>query len=106
MKVFLSILVLVCLGWAQAQTPASNSAQSASQASPESSASDRAPMDKEGLQNAAQAKSILDQAIQALGGQAYLAIRDRESQGRGYGFHSGRPTGAGAGVWRSWGLSD
>jgi len=63
-------------------------------------------MDKEGLQNAAQAKSILDQAIQALGGQAYLAIRDRESQGRGYGFHSGRPTGAGGVFWSFWEFPD
>ena len=55
--------------------------------------SDKTPVDKEALQNAARAKEIIEQGIEALGGQTYLTIRDRESQGRGYGFHSGRPTG-------------
>jgi len=47
----------------------------------------------------AKAKSIIDQGIEALGGQVYLAVRDREFQGRGYGFHHGRPTGAGGVFW-------
>ena len=37
-------------------------------------------------QNAHKAKSIIEAGIQALGGQTYLTIRDREQQGRGYGF--------------------
>jgi len=63
-------------------------------------------MDKDALDNAAKAKSIIDEGIKALGGQAYLTIRDRETQGRGYGFHSGRPTGAGGLFWSFWEFPD
>lgn len=49
--------------------------------------------------NARKAKAILEQAIQALGGQNYLNLRDREQQGRIYGFHHGRATGAGGVFW-------
>jgi len=54
----------------------------------------------------AKAKAIVEQGIQALGGQAYLAIRDREQQGRGYGFHHGRPTGSGGLFWSFWQFPD
>jgi len=50
-------------------------------------------------ENARKAKAIVDQALQALGGQTYLTIRDREQQGRGYGFHHGQPTGGGGVFW-------
>jgi hypothetical protein len=56
-------------------------------------------MDKEAQQNAAKAKAIIEQGIQALGGDAYLNIRDREQQGRGYGFHAGRASGGGNVFW-------
>ena len=49
--------------------------------------------------NANKAKAVLNQAIQALGGQAYLTIRDREQQGKTYGFHHGRASGAGTVFW-------
>src|SRR5262249_17848334 len=48
-----------------------------------------------GQDNAVQARKIIDQAIQALGGQAYLNIKDITSEGRTYSFHLGRPTSAG-----------
>jgi hypothetical protein len=51
-------------------------------------------------ENARKARALLEQAIQALGGQAYLNIRDLQQQGRTYGFHHGRPTGTGALFWR------
>jgi len=54
------------------------------------------PADQE---NADKAKAILERGIQALGGQAYLTIRDREQQGRIYGFHHGRASGAGGLFW-------
>jgi hypothetical protein len=41
----------------------------------------------------------VEQAIEALGGQTYLTIRDREQQGRGYSFHHGTPNGTGAVFW-------
>jgi hypothetical protein len=53
-------------------------------------------------ENARKAKALIDQMIAALGGQAYLSAQDRREQGRTYGFHSGRPTGAGALYWRYW----
>jgi hypothetical protein len=51
------------------------------------------------LENARKAKTLIDQAIQALGGQAYLTIRDRELTGRTFGFHHGRSSGNGIEFW-------
>lgn len=56
-------------------------------------------MDKEAQQNATKAKAIVEQGIQALGGEAYLNIRDREQQGRGFAFHAGRSSGNGNLFW-------
>jgi hypothetical protein len=112
MKQFLPILVLVCSAWSQAggdprpatsQTsePASTesaSPQSGSQAASTAPASS-APAVPADQENARKAKAILEQAIQALGGQNYLNLRNREQQGRIYGFHHGRPTGAGGLFW-------
>jgi hypothetical protein len=50
-------------------------------------------------ENGKKAKGLVEQAIQALGGQTYLTIRDREQQGRGFAFHHGRPSGTGAVFW-------
>jgi hypothetical protein len=51
-------------------------------------------------ENARQARVLLDQAIQALGGQTYLNIHDVEQQGRTYTFYHGRPTSNGVLFWR------
>jgi len=51
-------------------------------------------------QNAQKAKALLEQAIQSLGGQAYLGIRDLQMTGRGYSFFHGRPTSNGVKFWR------
>jgi hypothetical protein len=45
--------------------------------------------------NAKKARGILDQSIKALGGDAYLNIKDMEQHGRGYGFSQNAPTGIG-----------
>ena len=45
--------------------------------------------------NAQQARQILDQCIKALGGDAYLNIRDMKQIGRGYGFHNNASIGVG-----------
>ena len=50
-------------------------------------------------ENARKAKALVDQAIQALGGDAYLTIRDRELSGRTFGFHHGRSSGNGVEFW-------
>jgi hypothetical protein len=95
MKQFLPILVLVCAAWSQAgEPPRAAAAQAPSQAAPSTAP---VPPDQE---NALKAKAVLDQGIQALGGQAYLTIRDREEQGKIYGFHHGRASGAGGPFWR------
>jgi hypothetical protein len=51
-------------------------------------------------ENARKARALLDQAIQALGGEAYLNIRDTEEEGRTYSFHHGEPTSNGVLFWR------
>jgi len=55
------------------------------------------PADQE---NARKARALLDQAVQALGGQAFLTIHDMEQEGRTYSFHHGRPTSNGVVFWR------
>jgi hypothetical protein len=76
-----------------ATAPASsqNPASSASQTSP------AIPVDEAG---ARKAKALLDQAIQALGGQAYLDVHNMEQSGRTYSFYHGRPTSNGVLFWR------
>ena len=95
MKQLFSILVLVCLVWPQAWGELRNAAPPQSSGQLANSAP-AIPADQE---NSRKAKAILDQAIQALGGQAYLTIRDREEQGRGYAFHHGRESGGGTVFW-------
>lgn len=98
MKQFLPILVLVCSVWCGAwEEPRNGGDQASPQASSE--ASRTTPAISPDQENAHKAKSAIDQAITALGGQTYLTIRDREQQGRGYGFHHGRPSGGGGVFW-------
>jgi hypothetical protein len=100
MKQFSPILLLVCsslvYGRELSQNPPSTVPPGQAAAAP---ASSKIVLDKEAAQNADKAKSIIQQGIQALGGDTYLTIRDREQQGRIYGFHSGRPTGSGGVFW-------
>ena len=51
-------------------------------------------------ENSAKAKALLNQAIQALGGDAYLNLTDMTQQGRSYSFHRGEATSAGLLFWR------
>ena len=77
----------VFFAWGQPQ----NGTAPAPPASPEPAKS--APAISPAQENARKAKGLIDQAIQALGGQTYLTIRDREQQGRGYSFHHGQSNG-------------
>jgi hypothetical protein len=106
MKRFLPILVLVCAAashaWERAQNvapPASPQASSQSSTPASSQAAPAAPAIPMDQENARKAKALVDQAIQALGGDAYLNLRDRETQGRTYGFHHGRSEGSGVEFW-------
>lgn len=97
MRLLLPTLVLVCSGWSQVgQQPADSAA---AQPTTKTTAGTAITLDKEAQQNSNKAKSIIEAGIQALGGQTYLTIRDREQQGRGYSFHHGRPSGAGGPFW-------
>jgi hypothetical protein len=102
MKPAFPILLLVCAAFANAAPIAQNPATSpppAAQSGLKTATSDKAPVDKEAMENSNKAKAIIDQGIQALGGQAFLTLRDREQSGRIYGFHAGRPSGSGGLFW-------
>ena len=47
-----------------------------------------------------QAKTLVNQAIQALGGEAYLNVKDTTQEGRAYSFYHGQSTSTGALYWR------
>lgn len=98
MKQLFPILILVCSAWPQVEGQPRNAevAPAATSAAQSLNSAPAIPADQE---NARKAKAILEQAIQALGGQTYLTIRDREQQGRGYAFHHGRPSGGGSVFW-------
>lgn len=51
-------------------------------------------------ENAQKAKTLINQMIQALGGQAYMNIQNLTQQGRTYSFHHGEPNSAGVLFWR------
>ena len=72
MKQILPILILVCSAWAQAgEPPRPAAAQAPPQAASQVANSAPVPADQE---NARKAKALVDQGIQALGGQAYLTL--------------------------------
>ena len=56
--------------------------------------------------NAQKARMLVNQAIDALGGQAYLNIQDISQEGRGYTFHHGESTSAGIQFWRFYKFPD
>jgi hypothetical protein len=84
----ISACVLLPAGAAQESPPASGSAPNSSAALPTD------------VENARKAKTLLDQAIEALGGQAYLSVTTMQTAGRAYSFHHGRPTSNGVLFWR------
>lgn len=60
-------------------------------------ASPSVPTDQE---NANKARTLINQAIQALGGDAYMNIQDISQSGRKYSLHNGEAEGAGVLFWR------
>ncbi|HUC28446.1 MAG TPA: hypothetical protein VMR80_02635, partial [Candidatus Acidoferrum sp.] len=91
---FLAILILVCAAWAQSGAGPQN-APAATTPGASQPLQPANPADE----NTRKAHTLVDQAIQALGGQTYLTLRDREQNGRGYTFHHGRPTSGGDLFW-------
>jgi len=88
MRQVLLIVLASGLAFAQAGNPAADSSSTSSQS---------IPVDQE---NARKAKALLDQMIQALGGQAYLNIQDISQQGRAYSFYHGQANSVGTLFWR------
>jgi hypothetical protein len=115
MKFLLPVVVLVCSSWSlpvdhQQTAPAppppapqaakpqpSASAQTAGSSSKTSPSTPSSPNTDDA--GTSKAKAVIAQGIEALGGQAYLNIRDREQQGRGYVLHHGRSSGSGTLFW-------
>src|ERR1700722_13987257 len=94
MKYALIALLLTSLAFGQDATPAGpNDTNSTATPTP----SQTVPNDQA---NAQKARQVLDQAIEALGGQAYLNITDAKLEGRGYSFHHGQPNSLGTVFWR------
>jgi hypothetical protein len=94
MKLFFLIVVLVCVSGAQTQ----NSTPPVSKDTAQPSAGPIS-LDKEAQQNSNKAKTIIEQGIEALGGETWLNVKDRAQQGRTYGFHHGTPSGGGNQFW-------
>src|ERR1700677_3446606 len=93
---------LAMCGWGEAPAAAQAAAQIPSQSSSQSTASPsstQGPMGND-QENAHKAHALLEEAIKALGGQAYLDIHDIQEQGRTYTFYHGRPTSNGIFFWR------
>ena len=101
---YLLLIVMLALAIPGGRQPAASAQASAQQvpaeptpAEPAAKAHPAIPADQE---NARQARALLDQAIQALGGQAYLDLRDMQQEGRTFGFYHGVSSGTGAVFWR------
>jgi hypothetical protein len=92
MKYVLTVLLLTALVFAQSAPTNSSERPAPSQDKPQAIPTD--------LESARKARTILDQAIQALGGQAYLNAQDMTQEGRSYSFHHGEPNSLGTLFWR------
>ncbi len=84
MKAILCLIVLVASAFGQSSAPV-------------------IPVDQ---QNAAKAKALIDSAIQALGGDAYLNIKSITQEGRTYSFHLGNPNSVGVVFYRTYEYPD
>jgi hypothetical protein len=91
MKYFLSAFFFVTLAFGQANTAVPATSEPS------------IPVDQE---NVRKAKTLLDQTIQALGGEAYLNIQDVSQEGRTYSFHLGLPDSVGILFWRFYKFPD
>ncbi len=89
---FLVILLLLA-GAAVAQAPAP--AVSASSTSSGISNQNQDP-------NVRKARDLLNQCIQALGGDAWLNVQDMQEEGRTYSYYQGQPNSLGTEFWLFW----
>ena len=96
MRKFASILVLVCSLWLRTGAAQNPTAQSPAQASPGATTGASAAVEDPGSRKA---REIVAEGIRALGGDAYLNIRDREMRGRSSTLHHGRQEGVSVLFW-------
>jgi hypothetical protein len=96
------LLVIACSAGAQNYPPAPGAPPAASADWPTVQYAATAAKDP-GVQKA---KQILDDMIRALGGEAYLSLREISMEGRTYAFYHGRPSGLGVVFWRFWQAPD
>jgi hypothetical protein len=90
-----ALAMAVSSSLSSAQTGAQTAGQPASEST--TTVQSSAPTDQE---NVRKARALIDRALQALGGQAYLDIHDVQQEGRTYSFYHGRPTSNGVVFWR------
>jgi hypothetical protein len=88
-----AIVLLLLTSVALAQAPSGASDQTPPNDRPASSLS----TDQDNIRKA---KTVLDQGIQALGGQPYLTWQEQSQQGRAYSFHHGEANSLGTLFWR------
>ncbi|HZS28075.1 MAG TPA: hypothetical protein VFB76_12660 [Candidatus Angelobacter sp.] len=91
----ISVLILLLSLTAAAQSPAPGTATPATKNSSVSKDSLAAANDQK-------ARELINKAIQALGGQAYLTFQDMQQQGRVYSFYRGESNSVGTLFWRFW----
>ena len=94
MKYAAALLLLTALIFTQSAVCAAQQGQS--EGAPDQTTSS-IPVDQE---NVRKAKAVLDQAIQALGGDAYMNWKEMSQEGRAYSFHHGQPNSLGTLFWR------
>jgi len=109
--VFTLILTTVLAVQAQGYPPSSPTPPATSHTAPPTAAPSTRPANWPTAQFSAtaakdpsvqKAKQILDDMIRALGGDAYLNLREMSVEGRNYSFYHGRPSGLGVLFWRFW----
>ena len=98
MKLLSPLLLSFLLVWGRA--PGSAAQPSPQTESPADKAAVTSPVPSTDQENAHKARELLERAIQSLGGQAYLGVRDMQQSGRAYSFFHGRPTSNGVLFWR------
>lgn len=94
MKYAITFLLLIALAFAQSGT---SDAPPAASADTQQQSTSSIPVDQE---NARKAQAVINQAIQALGGSAYLNWKNVLQEGRGYSFHHGQLNSLGTPFWR------
>lgn len=97
MRNLLQSLIAVLLSAASLSGQTSPPATATAPSQQSSAKSAPIPIEQE---NARKARALIEQGIQALGGQAWLNLKNKQEQGRTYSFYHGRPTSNGVVYWR------